>query len=119
MMTKITQAALAPPPRSELRKMSMKTLMSSQIQMKKQKNQIIEREAHLALLAAGRGDDACTQVRAQTGHAHAENGCHRPSRVHRRQDYTTLVGLRLRLPTAPHAHPHPRGELEMVWGAGG
>ena len=43
-MTKITQIALAKPPRSWLRKMSPKTAMSSQIQMKNRKNQSIDRK---------------------------------------------------------------------------
>ena len=38
-MMKITQSALAQPPRSWLRKMSPKTMISSQIQMKNMKNQ--------------------------------------------------------------------------------
>ena len=41
MITKMTHRALASPPMSWLRKMSMKTTMSSQIQMKKRKNSII------------------------------------------------------------------------------
>ena len=39
MITKITHRALASPPRSWLRKMSPKTTISSQIQMKNMKNQ--------------------------------------------------------------------------------
>jgi hypothetical protein len=41
-MTKIVQIALPQPERSSLRKMSAKTLMSNQIQMKNRKNQSID-----------------------------------------------------------------------------
>ena len=44
MMMKITQIALANPPRSWLRKMSPKTMISSQIQMKNMKNQSIDQK---------------------------------------------------------------------------
>ena len=44
MSTKITHSAFAPPPRSWLRKMSENTMISSQIQMKNNMNQIIERK---------------------------------------------------------------------------
>ena len=45
MMMKITQSALAQPPMSWLRKMSMKTMISSQIQMMKRKKYSIVRKA--------------------------------------------------------------------------
>ncbi len=42
-MMKMLQAALAHPPMSRLRKMSANTVINSQIQMKKRKNQSIDR----------------------------------------------------------------------------
>src|SRR5215813_6330984 len=42
-MTKIVHRALLQPGRSRLRKMSLKTTISSQIQMKKRKNQSIDK----------------------------------------------------------------------------
>ena len=45
MMTKITHRAFAQPPMSWLRKMSMKTMISSQIQMKNKKKYSIDRKA--------------------------------------------------------------------------
>ena len=44
MMTKMTQSALAPPPMSWLRKMSMNTMINSQIQMMKRKKYSIVRK---------------------------------------------------------------------------
>ena len=41
MMTNRTQRNLAPPPMSRLRKMSMKIMITIQIQMKKRKNSSI------------------------------------------------------------------------------
>ena len=45
MMMKITQSASTPPPMSWLRKTSMKTMISSQIQMTKRKKYSIVRKA--------------------------------------------------------------------------
>ena len=51
-MTKITHSAFAQPPRSWLRKMSMKTVIRIQIQMKNKKNQIIDQSTWPTLHSA-------------------------------------------------------------------